>query len=76
MQSIEYSLFSLALLSRVLAAVWSASNSFPGHGLAIDNRTLDEIYAAARKEGGELTVPWKGDGTYKSSHSLCELLLT
>lgn len=65
MRSIEYSLFSLALVSPVLAAVWPASNSFPGHGSTIDNRTLDEIYAAAQKEGGELTVLWGGDGTYK-----------
>lgn len=58
---IQYSSLSLALLSPVLAAVLPSWNSFPGHDPAIDNRTLDEIYAAAKKEGGVLTVLSGGD---------------
>ena len=62
---IQYSSLSLALLSPVLAAVLPSWNSFPGHDPAIDNRTLDEIYAAAKKEGGVLTVLSGGDGMYQ-----------
>lgn len=37
-------------------------NSYPSHDPAIENRTLDEIYAAAKKETGDLIVLWGGDG--------------
>lgn len=44
----------------ILTAVWG--NSFPGSDPAIETRTIEQIYAAAQLESGELTVSWGGDG--------------
>lgn len=51
-------LSALGLLSTVLG------NSFPGSNPGPETRTLDQIYAAAQLESGELTVAWGGDGEY------------
>lgn len=45
-------------------------SSFPGTNPDIDTRTLDQIYAAAQLESGELTVSWGGDGGYPSVPSV------
>lgn len=37
-------------------------SSFPGSEPAVETRTIDEQYAAARNETGELVVLWGGDG--------------
>ncbi|KAI5781894.1 hypothetical protein EDC01DRAFT_619413 [Geopyxis carbonaria] len=36
-------------------------NSFPGHRAAEEKRSIDQIYAAAKKESGSLKVAWGGD---------------
>lgn len=53
---------SLGLIGLGSAAILPKLNSYPGHDLAMENRTLDEIYAAAKNESGELIVLWGGDG--------------
>lgn len=59
MHSITFRFLSaLGLLSTVLG------NSFPGSDPGVETRTLDQIYAAAQLESGELTVSWGGDGEY------------
>ncbi|KAJ5881348.1 uncharacterized protein N7529_000020 [Penicillium soppii] len=52
---------SLGLIGLGSAAILPKLNSYPGHDLAMENRTLDEIYAAAKNESGELIVLWGGD---------------
>ncbi|KAL1305775.1 hypothetical protein AAFC00_003942 [Neodothiora populina] len=54
-------LAALGLSAPALAAVLPHLNSYPGHSPKVDNRTLDEIYAAAKNESGELIVLWGGD---------------
>lgn len=49
-------LSALGILTTVLG------NSFPGSSPEIENRTIEQIYAAAKLESGELTVSWGGDG--------------
>lgn len=51
-------LSALGLLSTVFGS------SFPGSKTAIETRTLDQIYAAAQLESGDLVVAWGGDGKY------------
>jgi hypothetical protein len=53
---------SLGLAGLASSAILPKINSYPGHELALENRTLDEIYAAAKNETGELIVLWGGDG--------------
>lgn len=55
---------NIRLLSALglLTTVWG--NSFPGSNPEIENRTIEQIYAAAKLESGELTVSWGGDGEY------------
>lgn len=48
------------------AAVLPEWNSYPGHSPAVETRSLDEIYEAAKKEEGSLIVLWGGDGTFYS----------
>lgn len=55
---LSLSLFVSSSLAR------SVPNSYPGSDSAVENRTLDQIYAAAQKEGGELVVFSGGDGLY------------
>lgn len=59
MRAVVYSVIFQGLS---LAVSLPLADSFPGHDIVVDNRTLDEIYAAAQKESGELTVFWGGDG--------------
>ncbi|THY29650.1 periplasmic binding protein-like II [Aureobasidium pullulans] len=54
-------IFALAFTAPAFSAVLPLPNSFPGHAVDIDNRTLDQIYAVARNETGELIVLWGGD---------------
>lgn len=55
---------SLGLVGLASGAILPKINSYPGHDLALENRTLDEIYAAAKSETGELIVLWGGDGMF------------
>lgn len=59
-QSLILGLLGLVDLAR--CSVLPNWNSYPSHDPAIENRTLDEIYAAAKKETGDLIVLWGGDG--------------
>ncbi|OQD66296.1 hypothetical protein PENDEC_c052G06747 [Penicillium decumbens] len=52
---------SLGLIGLSSAAILPKLNSYPGHDLALENRTLDEIYVATKNESGELIVLWGGD---------------
>lgn len=52
----------LGLVDLARCNVLPNSNSYPSHDPAIENRTLDEIYASAKKETGDLIVLWGGDG--------------
>ncbi|THW00085.1 periplasmic binding protein-like II [Aureobasidium pullulans] len=54
-------IFALAFTAPAFSAILPLPNSFPGHAVDIDNRTLDQIYAVARNETGELIVLWGGD---------------
>ncbi|THW77654.1 periplasmic binding protein-like II [Aureobasidium pullulans] len=65
-------IFALAFTAPAFSAVLPLPNSFPGHAVDIDNRTLDQIYAVARNETGELIVLWGGDGGCPDK-SLCSL---
>lgn len=42
--------------------------AFPAQ-VDVESRSLDEIYAAAKKENGTLQVFWGGDGTIASETS-------
>lgn len=53
---------SLGLVSLGSAAILPNFNTYPGHDVAVEARTMDEIYAAAKNESGELVVLWGGDG--------------
>jgi len=67
---------SLGLIGLSSAAILPKLNSYPGHDLALENRTLDEIYAATNNESGELIVLWGGDGMDPVSNFLfiaCDL---
>jgi hypothetical protein len=55
---------SLGLVGLASSAILPKINSYPGHDLALDNRTLDELYAAAKNETGELIFLWSGDGMF------------
>lgn len=57
-----YSITLLGLTNSALATVFPQLKSFPKTNPRIENRTLDQIYAAAQHETGELTVLWGGDG--------------
>ncbi|THX17310.1 periplasmic binding protein-like II [Aureobasidium pullulans] len=65
-------IFALAFTAPAFSAILPLPNSFPGHAVDIDNRTLDQIYAVARNETGELIVLWGGDGGCPDK-SLCSL---
>ncbi|THY50514.1 periplasmic binding protein-like II [Aureobasidium pullulans] len=65
-------IFALAFTAPAFCAILPLPNSFPGHAVDIDNRTLDQIYAVARNETGELIVLWGGDGGCPDK-SLCSL---
>lgn len=54
--------FGVLGLASLVHAATPAWNSYPGHSPAVENRTLDEIYEAAKQEQGELIVLWGGDG--------------
>ncbi|THY14056.1 periplasmic binding protein-like II [Aureobasidium pullulans] len=54
-------IFALAFTAPAFSAILPLPNSFPGHAVGIDNRTLDQIYAVAKNETGELIVLWGGD---------------
>ncbi|KAJ5413298.1 hypothetical protein N7465_005603 [Penicillium sp. CMV-2018d] len=45
-------------------------NSYPSHDPAIENRTLDEIYAVAKKETGDLIVLWGGDAVSQGNETI------
>jgi hypothetical protein len=53
------------LLVTILAGPIS---SFPGSEPTIESRTLDEQYAVAQNETGELVVLWGGDGEWFTSY--------
>lgn len=53
---------SLGLVSLGSAAILPKLNTYPGHDVVVEARTMDEIYAAAKNESGELVVLWGGDG--------------
>jgi hypothetical protein len=55
---------SLGLVGPASSAILPKIDSYPGHDLALENRTLDEIYAAAKNETGELIVLWGEDGMF------------
>ena len=59
-QPLILSLLGLVDLAR--CGVLPNWNSYPSHDPAIENRTLDEIYASAKHEMGDLIVLWGGDG--------------
>jgi len=50
-----------ALLALVLLALCQVAFASPTRQVDIEHRTLDEIYKAALKESGILTVAWGGD---------------
>ncbi|THC88863.1 hypothetical protein EYZ11_011694 [Aspergillus tanneri] len=56
----------LCLAGSSLATVTTQS-SYPSRGILTDTRSLDEIYAAASTESGELTVLWGGDAPSQAS---------
>ncbi|EKV11061.1 ABC-type Fe3+ transport system [Penicillium digitatum PHI26] len=58
-QPLILSLLGLVDLAR--CGVLPNWNSYPSHDPAIENRTLDEIYASAKHEMGDLIVLWGGD---------------
>ncbi|CAG7944783.1 unnamed protein product [Penicillium nalgiovense] len=52
------------------AAALPEWNSFPGHSPAIENRSLDQIYATAKKEHGSLVVLWGGDAVSQGQSTI------
>ncbi|KAJ5776384.1 uncharacterized protein N7511_001395 [Penicillium nucicola] len=61
---------SLGLVGFASGAILPKINSYPGHNLALENRTLDEIYAAAKNETGELVVLWGGDAVSQGDSTI------
>ncbi|PLB55466.1 periplasmic binding protein-like II [Aspergillus steynii IBT 23096] len=62
--------FSVLGFLGLAAAALPEWNSYPGHSPAVENRTLDEIYAAAKKEQGSLVVLWGGDAVSQGESTI------